>query len=296
MSGGASVARGLRPALEQLTRELPNRLADVDDLLRYRRASEERGTTADALSRAHRLSTHELIVEGNAVTVFRPQTDPVARAVFVHGGGLIAGNRFDGVDILLRHANALALEVWTLDYPLAPEGRFGEMAAAALAVLRRAGADGRRLLLAGQSAGGAVGATAGLLARDAGVPCDGLLLVCPMLAPGGAERSDADPSWDAVTDSTAWAAALGEGDVPPGRRTDLAGLPPTYLDAGSVELFRSAIADFAEGLHRAGVATELHIWSGAFHASDCVAEAAPASAESHRVRAGWLRRWLLDEL
>lgn len=91
-----------------------------------------------------------------------------------------------------------------------------------------------------------------------------------------------------------WSAALtGSDSVPPGERDDFAGLAPTFLDVGSAELFRDSVVAFAGSLWAGGVSAELHVWSGGFHASDCVVEDAIVSQEAHRARARWLRR-LID--
>nr|WP_241740071.1 MULTISPECIES: alpha/beta hydrolase fold domain-containing protein [Microbacterium] len=125
-------------------------------------------------------------------------------------------------------------------------------------------------------------------------------MICPMLS-----RADApsmrqfarDHSWSAQSNDTGWMSALGPtDDLPPGERSDLAGLPPTYLDAGSAELFRDAIVSFASSLWAKGCRAELHVWSGGFHASDCVDETPIVSAEAHRARREWMRRWLAGDL
>lgn len=253
---------------------------------------------AAALCATHGVTAREERVEGHPVTIFEPAGELAARVVFLHGGGLVAGNRYDGVDTLLRHAGTLGLEVWSVEYPLAPQSTLGEMARVALATIRAA-RDRRPLLLAGQSAGGAVAATAALRSRGSASTADGLMLICPMLARAdelSARQFADDPSWSARSNETAWSAALGPDDAPPAESPDLTGLPAVYLDSGSAELFRSAILSFADRACRAGVATELHVWSGAFHASDCVDESAALSSQSHDARRDWIERWLRDEL
>lgn len=291
------VAPNLRAALDALAAELPTDLATTDDLMAYRRIAAGRPATPEELTAVYGMRHEHRRVADAEVTVFHPDAVPVARVVFLHGGGLVAGNRFDGVDLVLRHAQALALEVWTLEYPLAPEAKLAQMTTIALTAVRAAA--GLPVLLMGQSAGGGVAAATALRARDTDARIDGLMLVCPMLAradPLAATQFAGDPSWSPLSNATAWAAALGDRDVPPGEEQDLAGLPPTYIDAGSAELFRSAILDFSERLCQHAVPTETHIWSGGFHAFDGVGEEARVSVASHRCRRDWLERWLRDEL
>lgn len=293
------VARQFEPALRLLGDALPD-ISLPGGVLAYRREAQARATTAEAVAARCGLSSSERCSHGLAVTVFQPAEVAVARVVFLHGGGLIAGNRFDGADIVARHALELRLEVWCVEYPLAPEHDYGAIVDAVLAVTREAGDGGMRVLLAGQSAGGGIAADVAMRAAASGVPVGGQLLVCPMLARAAATTARqfiSDPSWTAANDAAAWTAALGTGSyTPPGERQDIPELEPTYLDAGSAELFRDSITMFATALWHRGNRAELHVWSGGFHAFDSAAEDVACSAEAHRVRGDWIRRWLSDEL
>ncbi|MDT2006248.1 alpha/beta hydrolase [Rhodococcus opacus] len=51
----------------------------------------------------------------------------------------------------------------------------------------------------------------------------------------------------------------------PSRRTDLSGLPPTYLTVNELDPLRDQGIDYARRLLAAGVHVELHCWPGAFH-------------------------------
>jgi acetyl esterase/lipase len=294
------VAQQFETALAALGEVMPVDISVPGGIAAYRRAAESRATTAESVALRCGLSTHERISNGLPVTVFRPTEPAVARVLFLHGGGLIAGNRFDGVDIVARHASELRLEIWSVEYPLAPELTFGASAELVLAVAGHAGDSGMRVLIAGQSAGGGIAAEVALRAASRGVRIDGQLLVCPMLAridDETARRFENDRAWSATNSTVAWTAALGDSaDIPPGERPHLPALAPTYLDAGSAELFRRAITDFASALWQRGNRAELHVWSGGFHAFDCAAEDASCSSESHRVRGDWMRRWLRGEL
>jgi triacylglycerol lipase len=59
----------------------------------------------------------------------------------------------------------------------------------------------------------------------------------------------------------------------PARAADLAGLPPTFIAVGALDLFIDEDIDYAARLIRARVPTELHVYPGAFHAFDAVAGA-----------------------
>jgi acetyl esterase len=102
---------------------------------------------------------------------------PFPIIVFFHGGGWVLGSleTHDGLAPLL--ANAAECVVMSVDYRLAPEHPFpaavdDAYAATAWAARNGAeiGADGDRLVVAGDSAGGNLAAVVSLLARDRGEP------------------------------------------------------------------------------------------------------------------------------
>jgi len=79
--------------------------------------------------------------------------------------------------------------------------------------------------------------------------------------------------WTREHNRFGWDAMLGDMDraaVPPhasaARATDLSGLPATFIHIGAIDLFLEESLDHARRLTRAGVAVELHVWPGAFHA------------------------------
>jgi len=58
-----------------------------------------------------------------------------------------------------------------------------------------------------------------------------------------------------------------------GTAADLAGLPPTYISCGALDLFADENMQYARRLVAAGVPTELHIYPGAFHGYEFAAQA-----------------------
>jgi acetyl esterase/lipase len=74
-----------------------------------------------------------------------------------------------------------------------------------------------------------------------------------------------------------WHAALGDptgdevpGYVSPALASDLSGLPATYIDTGSAEVFRGEDAGYATRIRAAGGQAELHVWAGGFHGFDAL--------------------------
>jgi acetyl esterase/lipase len=78
----------------------------------------------------------------------------------------------------------------------------------------------------------------------------------------------------------------------PARATDLTGLPRTYIDCGSAEVFRDETVAFASGLWAAGVDAELHVWPGAFHGFTSMAPEAAVSRSATAALADWTTRLL----
>ena len=71
----------------------------------------------------------------------------------------------------------------------------------------------------------------------------------------------------------------------PARAADLAGLPSSFVDVGSVETFRDEDIDYAARLLEAGVQCELHVWPGGFHGFDAMAPQAALSQTASATRA-----------
>ncbi|SEP05394.1 alpha/beta hydrolase fold domain-containing protein [Trujillonella endophytica] len=233
--------------------------------------------------------------------------------LYLHGGGLVIGDRFFGLGPVLGWVEDLDAVLVTVEYRLAPEHPYPaalDDCAAALSWLAAEaaplGVDPGRLVLAGASAGGGLAAGLALRVRDSGGPAlAAQVLIYPMLD----DRNDTVSSrqfdgfgrWDRGSNDTGWDAYLGdrrgtdavEAYAAPGRAPDLSGLPPTYIDVGSAEVFRDEDVAYASQLWADGGECELHVWPGGFHAFDMEAPTARLSAAMVETRTAWLRRTLL---
>ncbi|MQY36539.1 Acetyl esterase [Streptomyces sp. RB17] len=238
---------------------------------------------------------------------------PLPLLYYMHGGGMITGNAWSVLPRLLREwAAPLGLAVVSVEYRLAPEARYPAAVEDCYAGLVRVaghavelGFDAGRVVVGGKSAGGGLAAALALLTRDRGGPAPvGQLLLCPMLD----DRNDSFSSrqmagidtWDRTSNATAWQALLGDrygaADVSPyaapARATDLSGLPPAYVEAGSAETLRDEAVAYAQAIWRAGGQAELHVWPGACHGFDTFAPRAALSQDTREARTRWLRRVL----
>lgn len=284
-------------------RQLPS--TPVDSLLAHR-AVDRREVTVTAK-------------DGTAIplSVFSPQrlesTTGAPCVYWLHGGGMIMGDRFSQIDLPLEWLDEFGAVVVTVDYRLAPEATgttlVDDCYQGLLWIAEHAdalGIDPTRIVVAGASAGGGLAAGVTLLARDLGTPAIAAqMLICPMLdhrntTASSRQYANGTGVWTREMNEFAWHAVLGgltDAEVPayvsPALATDLSGLPTTYIDTGSAEVFRDEDTDYATRIWAAGGQAELHVWAGGFHGFDALYPQAKISATARRTRTDWLARILV---
>jgi acetyl esterase/lipase len=222
------------------------------------------------------------------VLVYLPQNapHPLPALLWIHGGGYVLGSADENdpeVKAFVSEAGCVAVSV---NYRLAPETPYPGAVEDCYAALKwlythvaELGVDPNRIAIGGGSAGGGLAAALGLLARDRGeVPLIFELLIYPMLDDRTVTADDPHPytgefGWTREVNHFGWKSLLGHepgtGDVSPyaapARAESLAGLPPTYINVGAIDLFLEEDIEYARRLMRAGVPTELHVYPGAYH-------------------------------
>jgi acetyl esterase/lipase len=250
------------------------------------------------------------------LSVFRPAgTDPTTPApcvFWVHGGGMIMGDRFSQIDIPFDWLDRFGAVVVSVDHRLAPEATgttpVDDCYRGLLWVAGHAaelGVDPARIIVAGASAGGGLAAGIALMARDLGTPAiAGQVLIGPMLDHRNTSTSSRQYSgepavWTREMNEFGWRSVLGglsgeavSGYVSPAVAADLSGLPPTYIDAGTAEVFRDEDVEYASRIWAAGGQAELHLWAGGFHGFDALYPHARLSIAARRTRGEWLGRLL----
>lgn len=208
-----------------------------------------------------------------------------AGMLWIHGGGLVIGAAKQDDNLCMSTASRLGIRIVSVDYRLAPEFPFPAALDDALAAwlwmqhnAPKLGFDPRRVVVAGESAGGGIAASLVQRLHDrGGVQPVAQWLFAPMLDDRTAAQVDLDgrdhPVWNNRSNRFGWASYLnsepGADVVPPyavpARRENLSGLPPAWLYAGDSELFRDEIVDYAARLRAAGVPVEFEIVTGAAH-------------------------------
>ena len=246
------------------------------------------------------------------LSIFTPSDKPVnAPCVYwIHGGGMVMGDRFSQLDIPLDWLAEFGAVVVTVDYRLAPEASGMTLVEDCYDGLvwtaehaAELGIDPSRIIVAGTSAGGGLAAGVTLLARDrVGPPIAAQVLICPMLDHRNNTESSrqfgGEPGvWTREMNDFGWRSVLdGVDEVPryvsPALAEDLSGLPTTYLDVGTAEVFRDEDVAYAGRIWAAGGQAELHVWAGGCHGFDALFPKAGLSVEARRTRTNWLARVL----
>jgi len=224
------------------------------------------------------LRVDEEQVAGRALYVAVPPDAPDGYVYLdIHGGGLVALGGDPCRLMGRRAATTTGLATYSIDYRMPPDDPYpaglDDCIAAYRHLLDRH--DAARIMVGGVSAGGNLAAALALRARDEGLPLPaGLLLLTPEL-----DLTESGDSFQTLRgldvvqpQSYASANALYAGRHPldhpyvsPLFGDVSAGFPPTFLQAGTRDLFLSNAVRFHRTLRRHGMPAELHVFEGMPH-------------------------------
>ncbi len=231
------------------------------------------------------ISTRDVLVAGDAgrlpARVYHPEPGAVLPlVVHFHGGGWVGGS----IAAADRPCRTLALAsgcvVVSVEYRLAPENPFPAPLRDCVAATRwlaahadEVGADGTRIALMGDSAGGNLAAATALVLRDEGGPAIAhQMLLYPALDQAGSypSREENGTGYLLTAGSMAWfgwhyAADPADPYASPLRASDLSGLPPATIAVAGFDPLRDEGVAYAGRLRADGVPVALLEWPGTVH-------------------------------
>jgi acetyl esterase/lipase len=198
--------------------------------------------------------------------------------LYLHGGAYTAGSCASHRNAVSHIARAAGIRVFMPEYRLAPEHPFPAALEDGLAAYRwllDRGKPARKVILAGDSAGGGLALAVMVAARDEGLPLPGaaaLISAWTDLAATGdslKSRNNKDPWFDA--DEIGPMARNYHQDTDPRHPlvsplyASLEGLPPLMLQVGDHEILLDDSTRLAEKAREAGVDVTLRVWPGMWH-------------------------------
>ena len=311
------IDRASRVSLEELLKALPGGFNAIADI-------KERRNTVDSLLRmmiAELPPIENVVMEDRnipgpdgspevGVRIYKPVdvSGSLPGMFFIHGGGMIMGS-IEGENLKAAMlCETIQAVVVSVEYRLAPENPHPAPVQDCYEALvwmsknaTELGFDPERLAIVGGSAGGGLAIATALMARDQEFPklCFQMANY-PMIddrneTPSSKEITDVG-IWDREANLEAWDWYLGGNPADeyaaPARAKNLSDLPPTFIDVGEIDLFRDEDIEFATRLLQAGVTTELHVYPGAYHASEAFAPDAELSKQIWAKRIEALKRAL----
>ena len=228
----------------------------------------------------------DLLIPGPAgalrVRVYRPlSTEVLPVVIWFHGGGWVVGTLASHDPVCRALANRTPCVVVAVDYRLAPEAPFPAAVEDAWAATRwvaeealKLGGDARRLVVAGDSAGGNLAAAVALRARDSGLELALQVLVYPVTdfdldsesylrLASGLNLTRAKMAWY-------WKQYLAGADgshpdASPLRAPELGGVAPALVQTAEHDPLLSEGEAYAARLADAGVPVTLTRYEGMIH-------------------------------
>jgi acetyl esterase/lipase len=220
--------------------------------------------------------------------------------LYLHGGGYFGCSAETHRPITAWFARQ-GFRVYAPNYRLAPENKFPAAVEDAVVVYRgllSEGCEPRRIVVAGDSAGGGLTLSLLLALRNAGVPLPaGAALFSPW--------TDLAATGESVKTNTKRCAMFHGEDIAPSARmylgetdprdplasplyANLAGLPPLLIHVGADEVLRDDSTRLAERAKAAGVRVELKVWPVVPHAWQLAIGKIPEARESLKESAAFL--------
>lgn len=228
-----------------------------------------------------------------------------AAILYLHGGGFIMGSPATHRELAARVSSAGETRVLSLGYRLLPEFPFPaalDDAKTAYQWLLERGYAPNQLIIGGDSSGAGLALQTLISLRDEVVPLPhaGFFMspITDWVEPGGesfATRAALDPlvrPAQCRQTSSMYVGSHGDSPLLRPTETDLAGLPPLWIQVGDHEVLLSDAERLADRAARAGVEVHFKIWPGMWHVFQNAARYVPESRQSIEELGLFLRRRL----
>lgn len=225
----------------------------------------------------------EETASGVRVRIYNGAPTPAPAVIYCHAGAFMLGNLDTDHRQCVELARRGRCSVVSVDYRLAPEHPYPAALDDAVTVLNWVsdnadglGVDASRIAVAGSSAGGALAACLAQRSADGSLPTVVFqMLHQPVLddrVTGSKTEFAAAPAFDGPAAEQMWRHYLGStppsAHSVPARCVELSRLATAFISCSDIDPLRDEALDYATRLLRAGVATELHVFTGTCHGFD----------------------------
>jgi epsilon-lactone hydrolase len=238
----------------------------------------------------HKVTCKEAMADGVRGTWFLPKNPSQNTLLYLHGGGFAFYPKDSYANLIAMMTVTANARTFALDYRLAPEHPYP----CALEDVRKAylwlldqGTDPKRVVVAGDSAGGNLTLALFCDLRDRGLPLPALgIPLSPATEFDNFRRSlTANQPYDWITGNMAltwrdWYCREGERSLPlvSPIHADLRGLPPIYIQCGRAEILYDSVMAFVEEARRQNANVAVEAWDDMNHVFQFFGEGAPQSA------------------
>jgi len=245
-----------------------------------------------------RVETREATLGGVPVLRIVPSNwhDDGRVLIHVHGGGFTSGSVYSSLGMSTQVAAETGLQVISVDYTVAPRGRWQQVTDQVIAVYKAVLAEGvapQSVAMIGDSAGGSIVAGTTLKLRDLGLPMPAaVILWSPWADVSGAgdtyrTLADAEPM---LTIPSLNASALAYADVADQKHPYVSpvygdfskGYPPTLIQGGTREVFLSNCVRLYQAIKAGGGDATLDLYEGMIHVFQSILPTSPESKSALR--------------
>lgn len=199
--------------------------------------------------------------------------------LYCHGGAFYLPVQVSSLELACIYAKQLQMRIVIPEYRLVPDHPAPAAFEDCLAVWQHLSTCAEKLLIYGESAGGALAAGLSLYFRDQGLkkPCGQVLIYpvldnCPEKYPSMTDCAYA--AWTNRSNTSMWEAYLKsaeENRLPyliPMRSEDVRDLPEAYVEPQQIDVLRDEAIAYAQRLSEAGVPVERNLIPGSYHGFD----------------------------